>query len=498
MTNKLIEEKVDIYQLPRVDERHKAGEKIEITIGDLHGNAIKLLYVLIKHGFALNMTGEHYAILVAIYCLPVQELTRDHLVQFNAILDTLEFNTQSLLRLLGDELSDRGNNDYFTLKIFEKLGQHGVPFEILVSNHGIEFIEASEIREYFLPRVLADKFTLSMRGLQYLISKGLVSREEILALAKSVYKPALRAISYTLNANFSEITLYSHAGIGLNSIERLARKCNIPFKCESIIDLAITIERINAVFQGYVQADKVHILYTQKQLEEGYATRDVSYAPFVFLLWNRNYNDLLRPIFYKQYMIIFVHGHDSNDPSTEINIVNLNNALGYDARHFSRGLYNALYSYNTSVNNLTIKRFRQTVDHLAAFNTPDKNLKRYTEEFIHQIESSKKQHNLIKLTELLEKTCVFLNKECNSMAFQDYITGLERESSSGMKILGSLMMMISAQALIASLEAGGKKEVVVERERNSLGFFTETVCELESSQADALVIQQGNDLGRLN
>ena len=48
---------------------------------------------------------------------------------------------------MGDILADRGNNDYLTLKLLEKLHSLEIPYEIMLSNHDLWFIEAAE--DYF-------------------------------------------------------------------------------------------------------------------------------------------------------------------------------------------------------------------------------------------------------------------------------------------------------------------------------------------------------------
>jgi hypothetical protein len=74
---KFINEQVDIYQLPSVDLTHKGTEGTEITIGDLHGNAMKLMFMLVKHGIATNISKEDYNRLVEIYRTPTNNLTKE-------------------------------------------------------------------------------------------------------------------------------------------------------------------------------------------------------------------------------------------------------------------------------------------------------------------------------------------------------------------------------------------------------------------------------------
>lgn len=164
MPHEFINEQVDIFQLPVLDVPHKGNTGIQITIGDLHGNAMKLMFMLVKHGIATNINEAEYNRLVEIYKTPTQDLTKKHLDEFNQILSKIEFSKDSLVRLIGDELADRGNNDYFTLKILEKLNEHKVPVEIIVSNHSIEFIEACEKQDKFSCTYVISRWTCTIYG----------------------------------------------------------------------------------------------------------------------------------------------------------------------------------------------------------------------------------------------------------------------------------------------------------------------------------------------
>lgn len=346
MSQQLISEPVDIFQLPSAT--HKAAAGSQITIGDLHGNAMKLMFMLVKHGIATNINNQDYKRLVDIYKTPTDELTKQHLVEFNRILSQLKFNNKALVRLIGDELADRGNNDYFTLKILEKLSEHQVPVEILVSNHSVEFIEACEKQDDFHAPMLFGTHALSMEKLQELVEKGIVSREEILDIATKHYKPMLRAISYTLSEDGKEITIHSHAGIGLNTIKNLTQKLQISYKDASALELAQTIDHINAEFQKHVKSNTVSSLYTREKMEEGYSGyADLTDSPFEFIMWNRLYDKIQRPANYLGYKINFVHGHDSADRTID-NICNLDNQLG-KAEHYNEGYYTVLYAHEDTM-----------------------------------------------------------------------------------------------------------------------------------------------------
>ena len=175
---------VDIYKLP---VGQKPQDNRQVTIGDLHGNAMKLMFMLVKEGIAAEVTKEDYINLVRIYLKSVDKLTKKDIEDFNLILDKIKFNTQTAVRLIGDELADRGSNDYFTLKILEKLHTCKVPVEIIISNHSIEFLQACErhsTTKNFKPPMLLGEHANSLKNLNTLVEKGLVGADEVLDIAQ--------------------------------------------------------------------------------------------------------------------------------------------------------------------------------------------------------------------------------------------------------------------------------------------------------------------------
>ncbi|MCZ6913710.1 MAG: hypothetical protein O7C59_03970 [Rickettsia endosymbiont of Ixodes persulcatus] len=338
---------VDIYNFPVLDQIHRSDVS-QLTIGDLHGNAIKLLYFLLKQGVVNNITEKDYIELVGIYRKDIFSIEKKDLALFNKIIDKLKCKKIGVLRLLGDEFAgDRGSNDYFTLKILEKLHEQSVQVEILLSNHGIEFIEGYE-KKKFLPSEIpyrAPYFqSVSMLNLEILIQKGFVSRKEVISIYNKAYKPSLRVISYSLTEGVNPgITLYSHAPIGLDTIKNFARKFKIIFKSKTAPQLAATIEKINAKFQTFVISNTIHKLFKWNRNGD----------PFECLTWNREYENLNRPAEITGFSLCFVHGHDSNEHS-ENNIFNLDNFLGKGEQE-NKGEYTILFSHEVPLSELLHK-----------------------------------------------------------------------------------------------------------------------------------------------
>lgn len=339
MPIKLLRENVDIYTYPVVDleSEYTNDNKGEYTIGDLHGNAIKLLYFLIKQNVVKNINGNDYNKLIGIYKKPVANIEKNDLNLFKKILKNIKCtkNKNSIVRLVGDELADRGSNDYFTLKILQKLHEQGIRLEILISNHSAEFIKAYKLqqvnpRNKFSSRYLEARFITSMINLQILIDKKLVDKKEVFAIYQTVYKPNLKLISYTLSSKNGkeEIVLYTHAPAGLNSIQSITSEFDIPYKDGKLTELTETIDSINTEFQKeYVQIDEIRQLLKVEN----------TISKFV---WNRNYQKLVRPEQKFAYKLSFVHGHDSSEFSQN-NIYNLDTDLG-KCEKCNKGEYSVL------------------------------------------------------------------------------------------------------------------------------------------------------------
>ena len=345
MTYQLISEKVDIYQLPQADLAYTGTAGATITIGDLHSNTIKLIFLLIKHGIASHITPEQYQNLVRIVTTPANQLTAAHLALFIQILNQMEFaDNAALVRLIGDEMADRIGCDYFTLKLLQKLREQHVPVEILVSNHGIEFIKATENQNNFHASTLTNEHALSLEALHTIVEKKLVSRDEIIEMANEAYKPLLKAISYTLSEGNQGISIFSHAGIGLNTIASIAKDFGVDYADNTPLEIAQTIDQINLRFQAHVQANTLHTLFTNKKMMAGYSQHSLSDESLAHLIWNRRYNNITRPAIHKGYKITYIHGHDENDANVE-HICNLDNMLG-KAEWLNNGIYTVIYSAN--------------------------------------------------------------------------------------------------------------------------------------------------------
>lgn len=348
---------VNIDHYPQFDNDYSLIEGQQVTLGDLHGNFQKLLYTAVRHG-AIDVSEQDFNKLTRLY--QRKSLNKKQIALFNKILSRIHVkptSEKSLLRLLGDILTDRGQNDYFTLKLLQKFKRGGLPFEILLSNHDAEFIRIIETNASFYDTHLGKGQGKSSSNLQAMIDKELITRQEIEELYEDSYKPNLKALSYSFDESLNKMTIYSHGLIGLNNIRYMAEAAGVPYISDQPADIAKAIDGINAKVAEHIKNNTFYEFSQKADVPtaaiNGEIPIDEEQFPFVHLMWNRNPEGLNRPDY-----ISFVHGHDMYD-ETRDNIINLDNLLGKAPGEYHIGQYNFLYSNEQSyINSYEFSEFQ--------------------------------------------------------------------------------------------------------------------------------------------
>jgi hypothetical protein len=160
---------VDVYKTTSDKQPiKKSRDGEEATIGDLHGNALKLVFFLAERGFIdfedksssvaggkKQTSAEIYAEFAKIYQdgLPIKNAdcvtdireTSEAIKKFEAFLAKITVTKEgekAMFRLIGDVLCDRGQNDYFTLQILKKVEELKLRYEVIFSNHDHRFFES--------------------------------------------------------------------------------------------------------------------------------------------------------------------------------------------------------------------------------------------------------------------------------------------------------------------------------------------------------------------
>ena len=336
---------LDVYPSPLLDPLPAPSTTTQITLGDLHGNALTLIYSLIRERVLSGISKSEYAELVALYKKPVEALTEIDINRFKAILNNATATPPgaALVRLIGDVLCDRGGQDLLTLLVLKRLGELKVPVEIIASNHDIEFLKAytppTEDKPFitFNQSALKIDQTRSMTNLQKLLEKIPSLNAEVSELVRETYLPSLKLLNYSLSE--SAICICTHAPVGFETIQAIAEHLGIEFKQSNATEVVKSIDAINEAVAklGGISA----LLKEMSEIDS--LTR---------IIWNRDYTGLNRPAYIGSpatggIALYFSHGHDHSQPFPyHPHIINLDNELGKNIfEGVSPGKYNHQGTY---------------------------------------------------------------------------------------------------------------------------------------------------------
>ena len=119
--------------------------KTEITLGDLHANALKLIHLLIREGI-FSISPENYERLKSLYMIHADIIEPQELEELQKIIAELEvINKDIFVRFIGDERADRGSNDWYIDLILKKMHSSLIHYEIILSNHGFHSLRKFEL-----------------------------------------------------------------------------------------------------------------------------------------------------------------------------------------------------------------------------------------------------------------------------------------------------------------------------------------------------------------
>ncbi|NKB47387.1 MAG: hypothetical protein GKR77_06320 [Legionellales bacterium] len=286
---------IELY--PSEEDIKQVNESViknDITIGDLHGNFVKLLYVLVRFNL-IKISLEDYQRLVQIY--KQDAWSKEDINQFQGILDAIKRNESipvRLIRLIGDELSDRGSNDYFTLYLFKCMHKLGLPFEIIFSNHSAEFLyfhwygksqwdDDPRYEEAYVPS------HRSQLELYKLVTAEIISLEDIKELVDKYYLSHLAMLSYSIEPRTKHVTVYTHAPVGLKTIEGIAESFHVQPDLSNLLAFCRTIDKINLEFVRH-RITAVDLIAKRQDL--------VGTNPVLNLVWIRGQN------YYKEFLLL--------------------------------------------------------------------------------------------------------------------------------------------------------------------------------------------------
>ena len=270
------------YPEARRDLSAEMPDLIEITYPDGHGNALKLLHFLQTEGI-LHIGKANYETFVVIYknaaLPPLSEREIDVIEQIlrRLVADNsarwANIPRRIKLRLIGDLLADRGNNDALTLGLLWVL--HKVlpldAFTILLSNHDVGALISSEENyqgqypnidplqcrsQSNMVRQWQDPTTNNTRPVTSATQAlpNLWTREGIKDVIRECYLPHLKPLDYSLMDR--RFALYSHAPVGLETVRAFAKFFHIaiPAQFRTVEEVCEAIKKINSAFQAWISA----------------------------------------------------------------------------------------------------------------------------------------------------------------------------------------------------------------------------------------------------
>lgn len=290
---------VNIYKKP-VPIEHEF-KITEATIGDLHANVIKLIYFLIRNGI-IFMDDDIYNRLVELYKTPPDQWTQEYIDELADVVKSfLVINKEVLVRLLGDEVADRGPLDISILWFLAEYVKQGGLIQIHVSNHGFEFITYMEsyllrpasaqnpVKEFALFGLYDNKFTVSLANLHFIFHKGWVSIAHLRHLYETVYRPLLRVMTYSICPETGETHLFSHAESGLETLNALGEYFGFDCTQRTIKNITEAIDAYNHLFQKkYASVNRITIDGCYEMTEMNSPLSKISVM--AHLVWRRTNN----------------------------------------------------------------------------------------------------------------------------------------------------------------------------------------------------------------
>ncbi|KAH9256905.1 hypothetical protein BASA81_004726 [Batrachochytrium salamandrivorans] len=291
---------VNLCHLPVPVREHKATQ--EITIGDLHGNAMKLVYFLVSEGVLRGLTDQEFSRMCAIYHSTISTSTREFYDLLHHRGGKIASNHPTI-RLLGDEFADRGTNDELTVMVLEKLLSEGDPskVQVLLSNHGYEFYSYDQddhMARLQFKLLSGEKQHASFSNSLHTFHRTVKDKSRAKRVLAMLYKHSLKLVSYSVRDG--GMLIFTHAPIGLETLQLFARDFSLNTTCGNYSitqsDLKTCIDLIQHKFDSEIKHRLSWGLRQSRSIME--------------FMWRRNSDrgKATRPSLNKT--VAWVHGHD--------------------------------------------------------------------------------------------------------------------------------------------------------------------------------------------
>ncbi|MCA9749879.1 MAG: hypothetical protein KC414_12295, partial [Romboutsia sp.] len=301
---------------------------------------------------------------------------QDYVKYFAKILKNISFTDPLpegfLLNFLGDLMSDRGQNDLFTLMFFEKLHTANIPFEIAFSNHDQIIIEMFFANQFSHNNTndleakikLVKGQQMSLDRLITLSNKDPDLKSYVENLINTAYVPHINLICYSVNEDLHNISIRTHAPFDLADITELASfmqnklntipKNNLtdeerkilnyqPIKeliLANVNNFTTIVDSINSFFRNPKNRESISLMFTEM--------RSNNNSPIYKLIWNRQ-----EPKYAVQnigkHAVSFTNGHTKSNYSLDNSRGKLNNEMRDIEKYIHLHIKNIIQNKNKAL-----------------------------------------------------------------------------------------------------------------------------------------------------
>lgn len=330
MTQQHHQIETSIADLKQYPSSFKDHHQQIITIGDLHGNTMKLVWLLCHFSvIRFREPVANFKRLWEIYETPVDALTIDMVTEFETIIQSSQFVEERPKKIIfiGDTLADRGHNDYFTLIVFQRIFQH-IEYIILLSNHDLVHLCEAEGNHYLeeYPPETHENYFISFLNFQKLLAKFPVLQESAIEMRNTSFKPFVKMFEFGF-PNDKTMLLFSHTPFIFNEYFFKTDLLTHPHLNELFVEL----EQINIKVSEHIAKNELHLLssamFLAAEHREFAKTKDNA-----FLIQND---------------IINIHGHVGQRHNHLLlsQSVNLDTDLGRTKTSITPEIYQGEFSY---------------------------------------------------------------------------------------------------------------------------------------------------------
>ena len=281
------------------------------TIGDLHGNTMKLLWDLIYSGIVSDIDRTDYQNIYEIYkavsyknLQKLSEQQADYILsQFSVIINKITLSTQpALLRFIGDVLCDRDSNDTLTLLLLDKLDQLGLPIRILLSNHDMAFFQENSW-------INKSEQGASQLAMLLLLNSRPHLEITVNRILKKYSSHWLYLVDCELNDN-KTVNIYTHTLVTQDTLRELADLHNTIWQSNNAFLLFDSCQSLNSAFKNEIKNSGSLTKYFSKKFG-GKTPEMIVQSPLYQLTWNRDIQETQLTETNFPALCYYIYGHNS-------------------------------------------------------------------------------------------------------------------------------------------------------------------------------------------